>query len=307
MLMTKFILFFTEKEGSSPIVRLLENFEGFAVVHQTGGGGYEPFDSHNCGPMSNKSLRACLEIVFGDSPIDFAELNRIYMRTAVRPLQSFDDAHVGLKMRFVPPRQLPRLFKRAPLVGNQIRRGYVKYQVDRGPFRRMMLEVLQKRGVTVLMAVRQDVFRWALSKYHGDGTGRRGHLQFALASGKLRREDIPRIHVDCERFESVVRECELAHERKRRLVRDLEVRGIAVYPLVYEDFVGNPQQFFASLLRALGTERPRSEIEAALERGTGLKRVHVGDVCEYVVNHREVVQRFGGRFVAWERGSHAKV
>ena len=302
--MTNFILLFTQKEGTSAIIRILDHFERISVVHQINNEGFEPFNDHNCGPMPVSALRACLEIIFGQKSIDFDELNRIYMRTGTRPLEDFYEADaVGLKMRFVPPVKGPRLLEHLGPLKKRSRAAFVKYQVEHGPFRHMMLDVLKKYDVKVLMAVRQDVFRWALSRYHGDGSGKRGHPQFALAAGQGQGRNLGAIHVDCERFETVVRHCEMVHARKERLVRDMRRKGIAVHPLLYEDFLDDPAQFFGSLLRTLRTERSQNEIENALARETGLQRVHPGPVSDYVLNHQEVVRRFGGRFVRWERTS----
>ena len=42
--MRDFIIFFEEKKGTSPLVRLLDNYCGISVVHQTENRGWEPFD-----------------------------------------------------------------------------------------------------------------------------------------------------------------------------------------------------------------------------------------------------------------------
>lgn len=300
--MRKFILLFTQKEGSSPIIQILDHFDEIAVIHQTHGEGYEPFNDHNCGSMPLSSLRACLEIIFGPAPIDFDELNRIYMATAVRPLQKVETSSqaVGFKMRFVPPSKTWKLLQPIPGLANRLRPAYVRYQIDFGPFRRMMFELLSKNAVMVLMAVRQDVFRWALSRYHGDGWGRKGHLQFALKAGELTREDIPRIHVNPERFDSIIRHCEALHRRKKTLVSKLRARGVEVYPLLYEDFVQEPRQFLGSVLSVLGIDVSSGQMDDALMHGTRFERVHSGAVSDYVVNHQEIERRFGGRFVRWE-------
>lgn len=63
-----------------------------------------------------------------------------------------------------------------------------------------MIKILRRNDTVVFLAVRQDVFRWGLSKYHGDGTGQPpGHLQFKLARGELQKSEIGKIHVDPER------------------------------------------------------------------------------------------------------------
>jgi hypothetical protein len=49
--MNNFIVLFEEKEGTSSLVRLLDNFERVSVVHHKKGGGWEPFDQHNCATL----------------------------------------------------------------------------------------------------------------------------------------------------------------------------------------------------------------------------------------------------------------
>ena len=163
----------------------------------------------------------------------------------------------------------------------------------------MIIETLRQQQVQVLIAVRQNVFRWALSMYHGDGSGRPGHLQFKLASGEIQREDIPMMTVDCERFETVLAHCELLHEQKRSLMIELTAAGIPVEPVRYEDFVNDKPGYFTRLLDVLEVEADDGEIDAVVQADIGLKRVHAGPVSEYVTNYQEVEERFGQRFVAW--------
>lgn len=49
--MNNFIVLFEEKEGTSPLVRLLDNFERVSAVHHENAGGWEPFDQHNCADL----------------------------------------------------------------------------------------------------------------------------------------------------------------------------------------------------------------------------------------------------------------
>ena len=102
--MNNFIIFFEEKEGTSPLMRLLDNFEKISVLHHAQNIGWEPFDRHNCGPLTLRDLRSCFDILFSGAPIDMARLNGIYGRTAKRPLADVDATKsVGFKMRFHSP------------------------------------------------------------------------------------------------------------------------------------------------------------------------------------------------------------
>lgn len=295
--MRNFIIFFNEKEGSTPVVHLLNEFKAVSVVHQ-GQGGWEPFDAHKCGAMPIRKLERCLRLVYGSSPVDMDALNGVYTATATGPLVPIEPkTAVGFKMRFRPPSSNPLRIPTKHRVAKRLRRAVQKAQHRR--FRRRMLAVLHDCDVTAFVVVRQDLLRWALSKYHGDGTGRPGHLQFAVATGRIERDTIERIHVDLDKFRRIIRWCKRDHERKRELLADLESAGVRTAVLRYEDFVSEPAGYFARLLEALDLEADAAEIDAVLARGTRFEKVHSDDLSEFVENHQEVVDAFGGSFVRW--------
>jgi hypothetical protein len=274
--MRDFVMFFDEKEGTTPIVRLLNNFPQVEVIRTWGE--WEPFDGHACGPMPLGSLRECIDLVFSRAPL--AEINRIYERTGKRSVSEFrSDVSIGFKMRFRPPLE--------------------SESVDR--FSAMMIELLKRHDVLVFLAVRQDLLRWALSKYHGDGTGRPGHIQFRLASGKLPREEIPRITVDPEELERTIERCQAIHAEKRQLASELQGAGIDVVAARYEDFLADAGGFLSELLAHLGHQVSESEVRDALAHGSRIERVHGDDLSEFFVNARELESRFGDRFEAWPR------
>lgn len=298
--MSHFVIFFEEKEGTSPLVRLLDHFDQVSIVHQIQDRGWEPFDHHNCGHMPLGNLRRCLEMIFNKDPLDLSELNRIYTQTAVRPLDEFDkSASVGFKMRFHPPRKSPIYFPGANNVNWWMER--IFRRTHQASFREMFFDLLKKHDVTVLLAVRQDVFRLGLSKYHGDGTGRPGHIQFKLASGQIKLEDIGKITVDCDRLEGIIQDCERSHVEKRQFLSDLRSAGIKAHPILYEDFVADKHSYFHYLFKCLGLEVTDGEIDRALEAGAHFQKVHSDDISEFTENPQEVLGRFQDRFVAWNK------
>lgn len=171
-------------------------------------------------------------------------------------------------------------------------------------FQEMMFNLLSDLNVVVFFAARQDVLRWGLSKYHGNGFGKPGHLQFKLANGRLQREDIPCIHVDCRRLERVIKHCESIHQKKQDDIKRFRSLGIDTYPLLYEDFVDDPRSFFRAMLNHLEAPVSDDDISDAIEHGTVYKKVHSDDISEFVINHEEVLARFSGRFVPYEPASH---
>jgi len=297
--MRSFIIFFDEKSGTSPLVRLLDRFDLITVLHQEGNTGFEPFDRHNCGRMALSDLKHCLELIYDQGPRKTDELNRIYTRTAKRSLDVIGEKGVvGFKMRFTPPNPYPFHINRAPwwnsLYGQKFRKRYFQ------SFKNMMFDVLARHDIVVLVAVRQDVLRLGLSIYHGDGTGKPGHLQFNLARGAVARDEIGKIDVDCERLEEIILSCEFSHDEKRRLIEDLRQAGIRSQPILYEEFVADKRSYLDRIFKVLELQITNDEISKVLSEEEYLKKVHSDDISEFVENHEEVAHRFSDRFVSWQ-------
>lgn len=278
-----FIILFEEKEGSTPIVRLLDNFDSIDIVRQVSNTGWEPFDLHCSGPISSRDYSRCLELIYGDDRNYMDRLNAIYTTTAEYPLRPFNkDNSVGFKMRFRPQQSNRWLMLLA------------------GPaFRRSSIKCFRDNDVVVFVTVRQDVFRWALSKYHGDGTGQPGHLQFKLANKKIDRAQIPKIHVDMEAFRQVLARCERLLMQKRQLLERLERNGVSAWPLFYESFCEDKKAFFTDVLARLESPSTEQDIDAVLEKGTRFRKVHSHDIREFVVNADEVLEEFGEPYASW--------
>ena len=280
--MRNFIIIFAEKEGTIPLIRLLNNFEQISIIHQVNTQDWEPFDIHHRGAMTLRNLERCLDMVFNQESINFKQLNQIYMRTAKKPLEEFSRNEVtGLKMRFTTP-------GKNSLFWNSLPKNFTD-----SSFRLMMFNVLKRNDVVVFLALRQDILKWALSKYHGDGTGKPGHLQFKLASGKIKRNAIGKIHVDSTRLKIIISQCVEAHARKRRLMEDFNLAGIQTHALIYEDFLTDKQKYLNRMLDILELNTSTEEIDAALKRGTYFEKVHSDDITNFVVNHEEVKEKFG--------------
>jgi hypothetical protein len=296
--MRNFIIFFTEKSGTSPLVRLLDKFELITILRQENNTGFEPFDRHNCGRMPLRDLKKCLDMIFGYEPTNIDQLNRIYTRTAKRPLDIIDgEGIVGFKMRFTAPNSNPlhtkELFGWSKLLTRSIGQSYNR------SFKKMMFDILKRHDVTVLIAVRQDVLRWGLSKYHGDGTGKPGHLQFKMARGAIGRDDIGKIRVDCSRLEKIISECEAVHAENRRLIEQFNLAGVRAHPILYEEFVADKRSYLKALFEILELEIAEDEIARVLSQGEYLKKVHPDEISQFVENHEEVMNRFSDRFVSW--------
>jgi len=248
--------------------------------------------------MTIDDLRKCFDIIFGKGPRNIEQLNRIYTKTAVMPLDNIGESGVvGFKMRFTPPIRYPFHINRLP-GWNKLSDALFRIMYQRS-FKKMMFDTLRRHDVIILMAIRQDVLRLALSKYHGDGTGEPGHLQFKLARGVIARNEIEKINVDCERLEKIVSKCEALHEKNRRLMQEFKQAGNQIHPILYEEFVSDKRSYLESLFKILELDITGDEITQVLEQEEYFKKVHSDDISEFVENYEEVTHRFAGRYVSW--------
>lgn len=270
-----FIIFFNGKEGTTAIVQGLDERRGVAVLHNAQDN-WEPFDEVCCGDMSMRTATSMLDTVYSGAPYDFDAMNTRYMKTGRFALQPYSPPDIfGLKMRFRPPSRWTRRLPPAQAV-----------------FRRKAISLMQKHNIFAFVAVRQDVLRWALSLYHGDGTGREGHLQFRLQRGKIDRKDIPKIKVDLDRFARIVGRCEKVLERKRRWIEMFKANGVQTAPMLYEYFNSDPAAFYTDFFGKIGVPEP--EIDPAKKRRERvMKKVHSDDISDFVLNPDDVLARFG--------------
>jgi hypothetical protein len=282
-----FIILFDEKEGTSAIVRLLDNFDKISVLHHSSGSGWEPFDRHCCGRIDPDDLFHCLNIIFSSEVIDFQYLNKIYRRSANEGLSSFDSLNVskGFKMRLKNP-SAPGWMQAIPLLANY---NYTK----------RMFQLFKRYNIVVFIAIRRDLLRWALSKYHGGGSGKPGHLQFALAEGRISREDIGKIYVEESKLQRLIHKCEGSHAYKYKLASSLRKVGLEVRFLEYEEFLDDKVLFFKKIQRILGVNHEEDEeILRIIDKGTLLKKVHSYDISEFVINSDDIMFKFGHYTIA---------
>jgi hypothetical protein len=139
-----------------------------------------------------------------------------------------------------------------------------------------------------------------LSKYHGDGTGKDGHLQFDIAYARLKRSEVPAIEVDPVRFQSVLDNRRGLIDEKLRLIHKMEGLGIRTHAVVYEDFMTDAHAFFHKLFDAIDHPVTDEEISAVMEKGTVFKKVHSDNISEFVINHEAIEKQFGNCQIDFE-------
>jgi hypothetical protein len=294
--MRDFVLFFEEKEGTTAMMRWADRIDGLRVVHHTKDKGWEPMEPFVLGQdVTLDEVEGLMGAVYRQ-PRDMEALRSLYTRKVPdRELVELPgDCSIGLKMRWKPPRVF---YSGLPILDLPVNRLFKKVRGRR--YHDSMVRILSGSNVVPMLAVRQNVFKWALSKYHGDGSGRKGHLQFKLASGEIERKDIPRIKVNLNRFGRLVDQCRRKHDAKRAFVERMRQEGLEVRPLLYESFLENRVEFFAQFIGHLGHDVDRAALARSLEGDISLKRVHRGPVSEYVENHKALEARFGSAFESW--------
>jgi hypothetical protein len=160
--------------------------------------------------------------------------------------------------------------------------------------------VFAARQVCVFVLVRRDALRWSLSKYHGDGSGRPGHLQFKLAAGDIGREDILAFDVDFARLDTLLTECRAAYARKRRLLADFAAAGVRAHVLFYEDFLVDQAAYLVRWFALLGHPVTPDAVARALAAGPQFEKVHGQDISTFVRNHAAVHARYGESIDGWQ-------
>jgi len=293
--MPRFTILFDEKEGSTALVDLLDNLREVSIVRADQD--TEPFDRHRRRQMPLSQLESCLTGIFSKPAGDPHILNESYSKYADQPL-CFDPRApcIGFKMRFREPEDHVRQ------LGSLARFRFLSRRaekLDRKVFREMMFRLYREYQVTIFISVRKDLLRWALSKYHGDGTGKSGHLQFRLAEGEISRNDIGKITVRPQRLAKIIARCQNAHLHKQTLLTTLVKNGITAMPLFYEDFVADQAGVLRQIFQQLSHPLCETSIQEALRKGTRFQKVHSDDISEFVTNHEEILGLFGNLPSIW--------
>lgn len=261
--MKNFIIFNSEKEGSCALIKALDNFEDINIISDF----IEPFDKYMFvnsryalgKDMSKEDFLKCLSIIYDSSKNYLEELNSIYAKynNGCQFKFSKDKSH-GFKMRI------------------------------RKQWKTEIFSFLERFHVTAFVLIRQDVLRWALSKYHGDGTGRKGHLQF----DHVDIQEVPKIRVGWRSLKKTIERCKRRIEDKKKLIQDLRSSGVEAFPLYYEDFCNNKLDYFKNLLAGLDIKMTDTDLQQVMSMDCHYKKVHPDDIQEFVENHEEIIKKF---------------
>lgn len=303
--MKRFVIFFTEKEGTCALVRLLDKLQQVSILRQDSGKewqAWEPFDTHGSGALTFGTLEYCLDQLFTYKEIDFSKLNNIYSKKSKYKLLTVKPTEaLGFKMRFTATCN-PFYVHTGELAHAKIYNRCTQKMfshVMAKPFKSMMFNLLSKNNVTVFFAVRQDLLRWGLSKYRSDYYKGPKHLQFDLARGIISPNDIIKMTVDCGKLEKIIRQCENVHRKRVTLMAEMQQRGITVIPLRYEDFLLDKHDYLRRFSDSLALSVTDGQIQKAVSSKPYFIKVNSNHISDIVTNYQEVERMFKDRFFSW--------
>jgi hypothetical protein len=261
--MKNFIIFNSEKEGSCALVQTLRRFNEITIISDY----IEPFDRHmfiknphaSGKDISKEDFLKCLSLIYNSSENYLEELNRTYghYNNQCRFLFSKDTCH-GFKMRL------------------------------RKDWKPQLFSLLKAHEVTAFVLIRQDVLRWALSHYHGDGTGKKGHLQF----NRVTISALPKIKVSWRQLRKKIARCQRRIEDKKRLLQELRDAGVEAFPLYYEDFCNRKSDYLKNLFNKLDLTVTDRAIQQVITADCHVNKVHPDEISEFVQNHEHITKKF---------------
>lgn len=292
--MTNFICLFTEKEGSTAMLQSLDLFNDVSVVHQSDGRGWEPFEHHNCGNANISVIINCMNAMFTRDSGQLKSAKGDYDKLARQSMEiNIEKKAVGFKMRFRAPRNF---FPKTKSITFNRAFSYISRFFFNRRFRENVTECLIENNVKVFFIVRQDVMRWALSKYIGRGDGRIGHRQFT----KHRPLDTEPKLINPNRLSKIVDKCLHIHAHRKQEFKRLQSLGIDCHVLTYESFQKDKAAFYNGFLKKLHIDANVESIHKVLVGGVGPTKVHSDSLHRFVTNHEEISKKFGSFYESWD-------
>lgn len=265
-----FVILFQEKEGSSAIVDTLQRFPDINVV------GFEPFDRYRFlqayhggkgRDMSAQHLLRCLtDILDTNVPTDeaYKRVKGIYSQYNTKGVHHWPSKSAAAPKDFVLRRDQSSGFKMRM----------------RPQIRSQLFELWARTGTVVFVMYREDVLKWAISKY------RSGHLQFKLADGRLKRNQIGKITVDHRRLSRMITDCEKRLKHKQSLVSEMQRKGVDARLLRYEKFCFNKKAWLEETLTAIDCDvGVIDSVLKNLESSEFFKKVHSDDLRQVISNY----------------------
>ena len=250
--MKNFIIFFMANTGSSAIISHLKQLKNKIDII-----GFEPFDNcHMKTPLIGEDLTKIFNLVYSKNhKID--DINNIYKKYSNKELDNIDTTKsVGFKMRY---RNLE-----------------------------LIEQPLKNNNVVILVLIRKNVFKWALSTYDSKST------QFKLIRGEISKD--PEITVDINKFKDILNKCEKSLDERYKLINTLKSKGLNVYPIYYEDYCNDKENFFKKFFNYIDINLSTQELSEFANKPNFFKKVHSDDIKQYVTNYDELKKEFGQKY-----------
>ena len=113
------------------------------------------------------------------------------------------------------------------------------------------------------------------------------------------KSPLNKIYVDCSYLETLISQCESRIQSNRDLIEWFQGAGVKAYPLLYEDFCDHKLSYFKRFFELIRVKVTEPEIETILTNETYFKKIHSPDISNFVINHKEVMDKFGDRYIVW--------
>lgn len=129
---------------------------------------------------------------------------------------------------------------------------------------RFVIRTLKQNQIRPLILLRADLFELALSKYHGDGSGKTGHMQFiATQNQKFAPE---KMTIGGKRWVWSRRRAIVHFRRLTRICRRCASAGLDPVILRYEQMLHHPEVFWSDVAAALGQPDLAQSMQDAFEQ-----------------------------------------
>lgn len=251
--MTDFALLFNEREGSTAMIGALDKITGISCL-RTSKYSYEPFDNWNVTHDVSVMQQIIRKIEYRATAVDLSEQYRLIALQDQDIYYKPESLVAGFKARF-----------------------------SHHPWEK----ILKGSKFHVLMAFRDDIIAQGISRYHGNGSFREGHMQFTFKQGTL----IEPFAVDLGKFSEIVNYIINANNRKKELILRLQENKIPVSVIIYEEFARDPVFLIERILKKVGFKSDRNIIKNCLEKQP-LRKVHSSKLGDFIINFEDINKQF---------------
>lgn len=155
---------------------------------------------------------------------------------------------------------------------------------------RQLIRALKHSQIQPIILLRTDLFELALSKFHGNGSGQNGHMQFIAVRDKDFAPE--RMVVGGKRWIWSRRRTIVQFRRLTRLFRRCASAGLNPVLLTYEHLLSQPESFWQELATALQIPALAQDMQEALQQQR-MRKVR-GKSSELYENYKELLHRHEG-------------